>query len=69
MKYWWLILLVLLSGCVTIEGKTYCTEEDRANEFCVFLYDPVCSDTGKTYPNNCIACNDLNVSYYVKGEC
>jgi hypothetical protein len=56
--------------------KTYCTEEDRDSDMCIFLWDPVCAnafelpiDKTITKSNGCVACQDEDVEYYIKGEC
>ena len=40
---------------------------DVKPEFCITLYDPVCSN-GKEYSNNCFACME-NITFYYKGTC
>ena len=54
-----------------------CLPEMRDAEFCTTLYDPVCgfseypssSSIGSSFSNSCFACMNLDVLYYVKGEC
>jgi hypothetical protein len=54
------------------EEKNYCSEEDRAGDFCIELYAPVCgifSDgTSKTFSNSCFACKE-EIEYWISGEC
>lgn len=51
----------------------YCQPEDREADVCYALYDPVCgfkSDGGKeTFSNDCKACSNSEVRFYVPGEC
>lgn len=60
-------------------SKVYCQERDQD---CPELWLPVCGYTQadpanpddvdeavKTYANYCLACNDEQVGYYIKGEC
>jgi hypothetical protein len=48
--------------CVAAEK---CPEENA--DFCITLYDPVCSN-GKEYSNSCFACKE-DVKNYYKGRC
>jgi len=62
--------------------KTVCPDSDR-ERLCSSRYDPVCgyyynTNEGRIYPvdiggitrqNACVACNDVNVGFYVKGPC
>jgi len=61
-------------------GRTECTDEERASEFCIALYQPVCGwmaehikcikyPCAQTYSNRCFACQNLDVGYVTEGEC
>ena len=61
-----------LNGCVREwenPKQIYCTEESRMGDFCIEVYQPVCSNLNKTYSNSCFACLDSSVKYYIEGEC
>ncbi len=47
----------------------YCTEEEKNADVCYNLYAPVCGNNQVTYANDCVACIDENVVYYVNGSC
>lgn len=53
--------------------KNYCAPESRLVDACIELFQPVCgyylNGSSKTYPNNCFACIDEEVIYYLEGEC
>ncbi len=49
--------------------KFYCSEESRNFNACAEVYDPVCGSNKQTYSNNCFACIDKNVQYYIQGQC
>lgn len=55
------------------EDRVYCTEEQRFAEVCPMVYEPVCGykedGTSETYGNDCEACKNPEVIYYVEGEC
>lgn len=56
--------------CVREWEKTNCEKTDNKTEICIALYEPVCGlPIKKTFTNSCFACQDLNVKYYVEGEC
>jgi hypothetical protein len=39
-------------------------------KFCTMIYNPVCGKPiNKTYSNGCVACQDKNVKYFIKGAC
>ncbi len=54
------------------EDRHYCTEEEKAAEFCTMEYNPVCGwdeiGVPKTYSNPCMACA-AGVEYWEPGEC
>lgn len=68
-----LLVVATISGCITQGDKIQCTAEDRAVETCYTLHDPVCGYsspvTFKTYTNDCMACLDPAVDYYIEGAC
>lgn len=50
----------------------YCQSEDRGR-VCYTLYSPVCGFTSgggkETFSNDCKACSDNQVEFYIQGEC
>ena len=63
------------------EQKNYCTPKQKNAQVCSEIYAPVCGwfDSSRiqcikypcasTYSNSCFACQNLDVSYWTKGEC
>lgn len=52
-------------------NKVYCDTKAQP-EFCTLEYNPVCAYTADgsfTAGNKCAACADIDVKYYVVGEC
>ncbi len=51
--------------------ESLCVESEKCpkvkSEFCITLYEPVCSN-GKEYSNSCVACAN-GVEKYYKGKC
>jgi hypothetical protein len=54
-------------------NKVYCKEGQRNVDVCITLYDPVCGydfqGEKEMYSNSCLACQNENIEYWVKGEC
>ncbi len=51
---------------------TYCLDEEKINEPCSTLVQPVCgfgTDFNKTYDNGCSACHSNEILFWVDGEC
>ena len=55
------------------EDRIYCMPEQRDVEVCPMVYEPVCGykedGTSETYGNDCEACKNPEVIYYIEGEC
>lgn len=49
--------------------KFYCVDEQRKRNFCPQIYSPVCGSDGRTYSNDCYACQNPNVEWYSLGSC
>ncbi|MCX6695283.1 MAG: Kazal-type serine protease inhibitor family protein [Candidatus Altiarchaeota archaeon] len=57
-------------GCETGASRHYCTEgEKKSDKMCPQAYQPVCGSNNNTYDNECNACKDQAVVYWVNGEC
>ena len=56
------------------DGQIVCHNPPGVEILCADIYDPVCGyvtgqDVGQTYANECVACTQGNVDYYVGGAC
>ena len=51
------------------DDKVYCTDEQRNATVCYTLYDPVCGSDRNTHSNDCVACRNQKVEWYVQGSC
>lgn len=71
------LFLLFFSG----NEKFYCNETQKNADNCIQLYEPVCGyvqvdcittpcePVPETYSNNCFACLNSRLEYYVEGEC
>ncbi len=53
----------------TNRTKYYCSDESRNVDACIEIYKPVCGNDARTYSNSCFACMNLNVAFYLEGNC
>lgn len=56
------------------ENKNECPQGSQNVDVCTQEYSPVCgydsqSNQVDTFANDCHACKESNVSYYIEGEC
>jgi len=49
--------------------RNNCSPESKKAEFCIEIYQPVCGNDARTYPNSCFACQNKNVAFYYNDEC
>lgn len=60
-------------SCLKQSEITYCKPEQREGDVCTQQYDPVCGfkydNSRETFSNNCKACLNEQVDFYVPGEC
>lgn len=54
-------------------SRQYCNADSRNADICYMLYAPVCGYTAEgmhaSYSNNCFACINSSVEYYIEGGC
>ena len=68
-----LVMLVLLLVCLVNVEAAWKRCKGKRPEFCTEQYKPVCGmdvrHTLETYGNKCMACANVQVMKYKKGEC
>ena len=55
--------------CENDSGVKYCTAFQKSADICTLIYAPVCGNDGKTYWNDCVACQSETVESYTRWEC
>ena len=49
--------------------KYSCQLEARNADACFEIYQPVCGNDARDYPNSCFACMNEHVAFYFEGQC
>lgn len=65
-----------------IQETNYCTEEEKLQTICTYIYDPVCgfrqvtnelclndANCNQTYGNRCVACSQPGIIFVLDGTC
>lgn len=59
-------------GCFMFDSSrepVECSPDSRTADACIEIYQPVCGNDAREYPNSCFACMNENVIFYLEGEC